>query len=515
MMRILLSWIGQHDLDAAAGKGGGGLGPLAAAMTERPFQEAHLLSNYAEDKVQHYLAWLKRQSSVPIELHQYALTSPVNYSEIHRAAVDVVNLVRARHGSEVPLTFHLSPGTSAMTAVWVLLGKARYRAELIQSSPMTGVQTAIVPFDISMEVIPELYRESDRAFQARAAAKAPESAHFYDIVYQSEVMRKVVERAQKAALRGVPVLLEGPSGTGKELLARAIHAASPRSAKEFVAVNCGALPESLAEAELFGSTKGAFTGADTPRIGYFKTAHQGTLFLDEIGELPLTVQVKLLRVLQTGQVTPLGSSRSEPVDVRIIAATNRTLSDEVAQGRFREDLFYRLAVAVLCLPALRDRLEDLDSLTDYILQDIHSKAKGEAGYEARSLSGDARRALRTHPWPGNVRELVNTLNRAMIWSTGSLITEADIRDALLPVHRKTDDLILAHPLGNGFKLTELLDQIEKRYLERAMRESRGNKTRAADLLGFANYQTLSGRLKRLDIEDSQAPNATPERGRKD
>ena len=194
-----------------------------------------------------------------------------------------------------------------------------------------------------------------------------EAPEFNDIIHRSEVMQRVILKARRIAPRSIPVLIEGESGTGKELFARAIHDASPRKEKPFVAINCGAIPAELVESELFGHEKGAFTGANTARAGHFEAAHQGTIFLDEIGELPKGMQVKLLRTVQEGEVKRIGATQARKVDIRIIAATNRNLIDEVAAGNFREDLFYRLAVAVIKLPPLRERAGDVSLLIDHFL----------------------------------------------------------------------------------------------------------------------------------------------------
>ncbi|MCB0266468.1 MAG: sigma-54 factor interaction domain-containing protein, partial [Calditrichaeota bacterium] len=211
---------------------------------------------------------------------------------------------------------------------------------------------------------------------------APE---FSDIIHRSPVMRRVIERAQKVAPRSVPILIEGESGTGKEMLARAIHRASPRRDNPFIAVNCGAISKELAESEFFGHKKGAFTGADSDRIGYFKAADGGTLFLDEIGELSLELQVKLLRVLQEQQVVRVGTAKAEPVDVRIIAATNRTLADEVVAKRFRDDLFYRIAVALIKLPPLRIRKGDFTLLVDHLLNRFNAESAADPAWEKKGL----------------------------------------------------------------------------------------------------------------------------------
>ncbi|MEZ4231673.1 MAG: sigma 54-interacting transcriptional regulator, partial [Polyangiaceae bacterium] len=320
---------------------------------------------------------------------------------------------------------------------------------------------------------------------------------FGDIVYRGRAMAEVIDRARKLTARSVSVLIEGESGTGKELLARAIHEEGPRRGKPFIPVNCGALPANLVESLLFGHKAGAFSGANKAQDGAFRSANSGTLFLDEVGELPLDAQVKLLRVLQEKQVTPVGETESREVDVRVIAATNRDLFEEHRHGRFREDLFYRLAVAVLRLPPLRDRQGDLSPLIDRLLEKANLAAeKEEPSYQRKVLSARARGLLLEHSWPGNVRELENTLMRATVWSEGTTVTEADIRSALLG---RAGEQVANKPIGDGFDLDEELATISRHYIERAMEQASGNKTHAARLLGLKNRQNLSNRLRALKM----------------
>jgi transcriptional regulator with GAF, ATPase, and Fis domain len=386
-----------------------------------------------------------------------------------------------------------------MAAVWIILGKTRFRAELIESSREHGVRTVSVPFDISADFIPDLLREQDEKLREQSAAESPPAPEFSDIVHRSQVMVRLIQRARRVAVRNVPVLIEGESGTGKEMLARAIHRASPRQTKPFVAVNCGALPHELIESELFGHKKGAFTGAINTRKGYFETSDGGTLFLDELGELPGHSQVKLLRVLQEGEVIPVGATQPLKVDVRIIAATNRTLTNEIAAGRFREDLFYRIAVAVLKIPPLRERVGDLGLLIDHSLQQVNREGSSDPFYSERNLSAGARNFLLNHSWPGNVRELLNTLRRMAIWSERPSITAEDAREALLPTNPGGQKDLVGRSLGDGFNLQNLLKELARYYLIRAMDEAHGNKSKAAELLGLPSYQTLTNWLSRYGL----------------
>jgi DNA-binding NtrC family response regulator len=500
MNRTLLAWIGMTDIRAARGEEGPNLGPIGAAVADQGFSRIELLSNYPGSDNAGYLKWLRGQTNIPISLHTVRLSSPTNFREIHEQAVKVLEKLRADHGSSLDLVFHLSPGTPAMAAVWIILSKTRFPAELIESSKQDGVRTVSLPFDISAEFLPELLRRPDEELERLTAGLPPESAAFADIVHQSRQMKRVLAMARRVAVRSVPVLIEGESGTGKELLARAIHRESPRHEKPFVAVNCGAIASELVESELFGHEKGAFTGAHRKRDGHFIKADGGTIFLDEIGELTLPAQVKLLRVLQEQEITPVGSSQARKIDVRVISATNRNLIGEVARGAFREDLFYRLAVFVLSLPPLRERQGDVGLLLDSLLERLNEQSARELGMEHKKLSPGARNLLLQHHWPGNIRELQNTLLRAAVISSGARITDEDVRFAIFPTALNQQDNILNRPLGNGFSLQQTVSDVVRHYLRRALTEAGGNKSEAARLVGLPSYQTLTNWLTKYDID---------------
>lgn len=507
VIRTLISWLGITDLKAAQGDQSAGTGPIGQAVEARAYDEVVLLSNYTEERgreAEAYQRWLGERTTARVDLRQVTLDDPTDFSRIYKIASDELDALtggkkaglRARE-----LTFHISPGTPMMGAAWVILGKTKYPAELIQTSRERGLQTAAIPLNIAAEFIdllPDLLRHPDASLEARSGGAVPSTPDFGDIVYQGKAMAQVIQRARRLTARSVSVLIEGESGTGKELLARAIHEEGPRQGRPFIAVNCGALPATLVESLLFGHKKGAFSDAKQSNPGHFRSADGGTLFLDEVGELPLDAQVKLLRALQEKQITPVGEARSHCVDVRVIAATNRNLTEECRRGRFREDLFYRLAVAVVRLPPLRDRKGDVSPLIDSLLQKANEAAeREEPGYQRKVLSAGAKNLLLHHPWPGNVRELENTLMRATVWSEGSRISEGDIRASLLgePVGVAAEKAI-----GEGFSLDDELTSISRRYLERAMQQAEGNKAQAARLLGLNNRQTVTNRLKALGIK---------------
>lgn len=288
-----------------------------------------------------------------------------------------------------------------------------------------------------------------------------------DIITRSKRMEALLDQAGQVALSDVSVLITGASGTGKEVLAQSIHRASPRAQHPFIAINCGALPEHLLESELFGHSKGAFTGAVREQAGLFRAADQGTLFLDEIGDMPLPLQVKLLRVLQERQVRPVGSSQSIPVDVRVISATHQNLRQAMDDGQFREDLYYRLNVVNLTLPTLRERAEDIPMLARHLLRQSCERHRARVN----AFSDDAMERLMTAEWPGNVRQLVNVIEQCVALSPSPVVNAALVKQAL------------ADQSSHWPTLAEARDQFERQYLIRALKMTEGNVTWAAELIG--------------------------------
>jgi DNA-binding NtrC family response regulator len=481
-MNILICWIGNTDLNCAERDDPDNLGPIAQAFKASAYSKAIFLDNYRNARIDTFRHWLHAKTGIDLEVHSISLTSPTNHKEIYEAARKLVADVRSRYPN-ADLTFHISPGTPAMALVWLLLAPS-CGAKVIESSKEQGVQGVQFPFEIAAYFLP------DKDLTRLAVDASPVHPAFADILHQSAIMHKVVAQAQRIAPRDVTVLIEGESGTGKELFARAIHGASQRSSGPFVAVNCGAIPGELVESALFGHKKGAFSGAAQDAQGFFHAADKGTLFLDELGELPLAAQVKLLRALQERTVTRVGDIKPQPVDVRIIAATNRNLLQETIEGRFRSDLFYRLAVAVLRLPPLRERGEDMALLLDDVLVKANRELLARGKEKDKKISDSAKKIMFRHPWLGNVRELHNTVMRAVLWSSGEVIDEQSARQAML-VPEKNKAAVLDRPLGNGFSLKALLDEVAAHYIRRAENEAHGVKAKASALLGFKNYQTFS------------------------
>lgn len=487
---VLLCWVGGNDLKALSGSDAG---PVLSTLRAESFDQVELLSSYPAEKVEPYLAWLREQVSAQVNVSYESLTSPVHFGDIYQAAN--AHLARLRvPGTQ--LSILLSPGTPAMQAIWILLGKTRYPATFYQSSLEQGVQQVDVPFEIAAEYVPAANTISTDKLVQLAGLDAPVDAAFDSIVTQSERMLALKAQAQILAAKQVPVLIYGETGTGKELFARAIHNAGPRSAAPFVAVNCGAIVPELIDSTLFGHKKGAFTGAIADRPGVFQQANGGTLFLDEFGELTPDVQVRLLRVLQEGTFIPVGSNQELKVDVRLITATHRNLMLEVSHGHFREDLFYRIAVGVLHLPPLREREGDLLLLSEKLLAGIASQ---DSSLGDKKISAEAKNLILRHLWRGNVRELQSTLLRAALWCPGDLIAAHDIEQALFKLPQAEVD-VLAMDVSQGIDLQEVISNVAGHYLRKALTISGNNKTRAASLLGLKSQQTLSNWMDKYDIE---------------
>jgi two-component system response regulator AtoC len=327
-------------------------------------------------------------------------------------------------------------------------------------------------------------REAMRREIKRLRQEVTADRRYAEIIARSPAMTAALEVASKVARHPSSVMITGESGTGKELVARLIHNESDRAAAAFIPVNCGAIPENLLESELFGYVRGAFTGADRDKPGLFEAANGGTLFLDEIGEMPATLQVKLLRVLQEREVRRVGDTRSREVDVRLLSATNKDLEEEIRKDQFRRDLYYRICVVPIHLVPLRQRKEEIPPLVQHFLEQLHRKLH----LTLKPIDADAMRLLLDYPWPGNVRELENTIERAMVLSEGQRIT---VRDLPPHIHTPVPSFDNNAALGeDDLSVKKHGAALERRLIQKALERTGGNKTRAAELLELSSRALL-------------------------
>jgi two-component system response regulator HydG len=364
---------------------------------------------------------------------------------------------------------------------------------------VTAMQAGAIQYLTKPLDIGELRTVVDKASQSQRLARSnielqkqlSEKFGFEGVVGHSQAMHNVVARLQQIAPTPATVLITGESGTGKELVAKALHVNSPRRNKPFVPLNCAELSENVLESELFGHVKGAFTGADRDRIGRFQYANGGTLFLDEIGDMPMAIQVKLLRVLESGEIVRVGSNEPVKVNVRLISATNRDLADAIVAKHFRQDLYHRLKVISVKLPPLRERREDIDLLIDHFLKEFsasHGKPK-------IAITTAVRKVLRAHQWPGNVRELKNTIESMVVVDTDNVIDLDDLTDDLQAAGSSVKGIAAE---GLDSLVGKTLEEIEKHYIAENLKVTGGNREEAARLLGIGE-RTLYRKIKEYKI----------------
>jgi two-component system, NtrC family, response regulator AtoC len=381
---------------------------------------------------------------------------------------------------------------TATVIVMSAYGNMDLALEAMKAGAYDYVSKPFKPDEIVLALRKAEERETLRRENRALKEQIQKDNQFESILAKSREMLDIFRTVTKIADFKTTVLITGESGTGKELVARAIHGRSQRKGRPFVAINCGAIPENLLESELFGHRKGAFTDASSDRRGLFEEADGGTLFLDEIGELPLNLQVKLLRVLQEDTIRRLGDTKDVKVDVRIIAATHRDLGADVKAGRYREDLYYRINVLAIHIPPLRDRREDVSLLIDHFV----SRNNARLGTSIRGVANETRKVLLQYAWPGNVRELENTIERAMVLADSDVIQSSDlperIRDALDPVQ--------VHLASGELSIKKTASAIEQILIRRALQKTKGNRTRAADLLEIS-HRALLYKIKDYKITD--------------
>jgi len=464
-MDVLLTFTGFHDpyfkglVDQEEQPG-----PILSLLSTRSFDHIFLFDTPSTQRVTEETkdAILKRHRGTEVHVLEINLSDPTNYQEIFRGLRAHIHSI-IEGFSSARFFVAVASGTPHMHACWVLLtASGEIPARILHVRPprfVTKEHPLVSEVDLSSRDFPSV------RFQDRP------------ITVEESAMQRSLEMGAMLAPSQAPILILGETGTGKELFARYIHRLSGRPRRSFVPVNCAAIPEDLVESLLFGHKKGAFTGAVNDQVGKFDTANKGTLFLDELGELPLSAQAKLLRVVQDGLVEPIGQAKAHKVDVRIVAATNRDLRKLVRQGKFREDLFYRLNVGEIKLPPLRERRSDIPKLALHILDRLNGSLR-----RPKRLSAEALARLQSHNWAGNVRDLENVIERSV------RLCRHDVLDA--------DDLLITEPVTyadpldalpdpyEGFSLDEFLGSARKQMILRALEAANGNQSQAARMLGI-------------------------------
>jgi two-component system response regulator AtoC len=386
------------------------------------------------------------------------------------------------------LKAYRTAGGTALVIVMTAYGSADLAVEAMKGGAYDYLPKPFGADEVLLTIRKAQEREELRQEVGRLRERVQVGERFGEIIARSPAMVHALEQAAKVARHPTPVLVSGASGTGKELVARLIHRESPRGEGPFIPVNCGAIPEHLLESEFFGYVKGAFSGADRDREGLFEAADGGTLFLDEIGELPMPLQVKLLRALQEGEVRRVGDNAIRTVDIRIIAATNRDLEEAVREGEFRDDLFYRIAVLNIKLPPLRHRPEEVPILAGHFLEIL----SGRLNLAPMGLEPEAMEALQAYAWPGNIRELENVLERAVVLAEGERI---GLDDLPMPIRTPGSEPTLATVSGDDLSVKRQTADLERALILRALEQTAGNRTKAAELL------ELSPRALRYKIRD--------------
>ncbi len=481
MPRILLTFTGFHDPYSRGLIGDEEQpGPILSLASARSFDEIVLIST--PNTKAHTEATAAVVPAPVVRAIHLPLQDPTDYAAILSSLRGAV-LPSVNEAKDAEIFVAVASGTPQMHACWLLLvASGELPAKILHVRPPKFVsrdRPLVAEIDLSAPEFPEVrYSVQREEIPSSAVADPQTAAAVLGLIGDHPKLRSVIEAAAAIAPATAPVLIQGETGTGKELIARLIHMLSGRPADRFEPINCSAIPTELVESTLFGHKKGAFTTAVQDQPGKFELADGGTLFLDEVGELPLAVQAKLLRVLQDGEVEPLGARKRLKVNVRIIAATHRNLRRMVQQGSFREDLYYRLNVAEIKVPPLRDRRSDIPKIALAILDRINSSLR-----HPKRLSAEALIRLQQQRWPGNVRDLQNTIERS-VWLCRKPILDAE--DLLISEPETEGDLLAQLPQpGEGFSLEDLLSKIRHQMILRALDTAGGNQSKAARMLGIS------------------------------
>ena len=497
MKRVLLTFAGFHDPYSAGLVGQEEqLGPILSIVSARTFEQVVLFAtpNTEERTAQTEAEIEGIAPSVEVEIRNITLDDPTDYAAIFRSLRRHIRELTGQH-PDATFSIAVASGTPQMHACWVLLAASgEIPAKILHVRPprfVTKDKPLVAEVDLSANEFPSVRATTT---EIEAAPETPPDLNAaikqLSIVGDHPTVHAALEMAGTLAPSDAPILIRGETGTGKELIARLIHRLSGRPTDLFVAINCAAIPEDLVESILFGHRKGSFTSALNDQTGKFDLANGGTLFLDELAELPLPMQAKLLRVLQDGMVDPIGEDKPHQVDVRVVAATNRDVAKSIKQGKFREDLYYRLNVGEVILPPLRDRRSDIPKIALHVLDKVNASMRSP-----RRLSQEALARLQSHAWPGNVRDLENVIERSVRLSRGPALNADDLLISEPVTHADPlDSLPEPQP---GFSLEGFLGSSRKQLILRAVEIAGGNQSEAARLLGMTP-QAVSKFMKQSD-----------------
>lgn len=498
-VNILLSWLGTKDIDNMLdGEKNASISTIAI-NSQTPFDKIVILSNHQHKYWEKFEDFVKKRMATigkpyhDIQVYKANIVSPIDYESIHHVTALWINKLSEEADS---LSINLTSGTPAMTTLSVLIGKGKSNVQFLQATPQNELLHVDIPIDFGQEYV----KSASKNIANTATSEPKIEQAFSKLTAKSVQMQNVVNKAKKIAASEVPALILGETGTGKELMATAIHKGSLRANKPLKVINCGAFAENLVDSTLFGHKKGAFTGAEKDHPGLFEQADGGTLFLDEVGELTPEIQVKLLRALQQGEINRLGDTQTTNVDVRVIAATHKDLSKLVEEGKFREDLFYRLAVGIIQMPALRERIEDITVIVNQLVEQINKAGSKHPDYISKNISEKGIKFILSQPWQGNIRELWSTLNRAFLWSDSQTITENDLASAMINRAKSKSFTDITLSYDDKIDITQLVDNYKKAYVLAALKASGNVKSHAAQMLNLKDHQTLSNWMKRLNIK---------------
>jgi len=506
-MDILFTFAGNHDpYNPETVKGVFTDGPVLTLLAERSFHAIHIFTNPGSlpnaQRLQQEIA--KRDGDVRTRIHNIDIPDPTDYEALFLNMSARCREILEEYGDRQPACFiATASGTPQMQTVWFLMAQSGIvPATLLKITPprfLRPKQKAVSKISLSLENFPKIMPPSPETLDIavtclRKEKLEAERGEFIrefsslQMIGKSPSLMQVVDTIRSAALYDSAILIQGETGTGKELVAKAIHFNSARKGEPLIVVNCAAIPETLVESELFGHEKGAFTGATQQKKGKFELADGGTIFLDEIGDMPLPAQAKILRVLQEKEIMRVGGEKTIRADVRILAATNRNLAACITDGKFREDLYYRLKVIDIPMPALRERAEDISLLVEYFLDRHNARYR-----QKKQISREAMRRILSYSWPGNIRELENAVERAFVLSKGSVIKEDDLPPEItaplspLPKSSGNSDQTNAPAIAiphEGIDLDAHLHNLEKAYYEEAIKMKDGNREAAARLLNI-------------------------------